>query len=151
MAATVIPILYLALTLQGSTFEGLVKQWEKSSDKKGVGADILFFIALFVSIVILCGAIGEFISVNALYTQHASQNDKWNTLVSLYGLMALVAIRSFLQYLRTYFKLILYPIYTGHNALFRAAFSARPESNQEGALPDNAEPEGGPDAVVPPG
>jgi hypothetical protein len=97
-AATVIPILYLALTLQGSTFEELLTRWKTSLRKVplssvwGLTVRLLAFLAFLIagSIIILAGFVGEYASIVALYRRSATGSAGQFVLISFTGLLLAV-------------------------------------------------------------
>ncbi len=78
--ATVIPVLYLALTLQGPTYERMMARWRSAvreghrdrsfrSEARTVTAA---FLAIVGTAVILYSVLAEYLSLRALYSQTAS-------------------------------------------------------------------------------
>ena len=131
-AATIIPVLYLALTLQGSTLEQLFKIWKEnlvpfSVDRMSLKERLREIV--FTSVAI-CGAggmfigiVGEFIAVQAIYNKTAGPAAGKYVFFSISFLLALVLAGPFAKFLITYFKLARYP--------------GGKEMNKSGNSPDN--------------
>ena len=80
VVATVIPVLYLALTLQGPTYERMMARWRSAvreghrdrsfrSEARTVTAA---FLAIVGTAIILYSVLAEYLSLRALYSQTAS-------------------------------------------------------------------------------
>src|SRR5262249_8422479 len=90
--ATVIPVLYLALTLQGSTFENMMTRWRalvKDSPWKLVPQLRVItaaFIAIAGGIIVIFSVYAEFQALRALDLQqstHVIQSNVFNSTISL--------------------------------------------------------------------
>ncbi len=99
-SATVIPVLYLALTLQGSTLEDLFKQVRENLAPFNVEWTLkinlrqLAFIAigLFGASFIIMGLVGDFLAFLALYQRKASSAVEQYVLASIAILLFFVTI-----------------------------------------------------------
>jgi hypothetical protein len=107
--ATVIPVLYLSLTLQGTTFERIMSYW-RSSNKKAPftfrGQLPIYAIAIgsiaFGSIV-LFSVYGEYLALRALYSQESSPRTDQTVYVSVIALLIITAIGPFIRFTTAYF------------------------------------------------
>jgi hypothetical protein len=104
-AATVIPVLYLALTLQGSTFEKVMSKWRDSvQDESKDVRPIQVFLPAYVlfcilaSVIILGGLLGEFYAIMALYSRSAADHSTVVVAVSLLALLAAVVAGPTISY-----------------------------------------------------
>jgi uncharacterized membrane protein len=100
-AATVIPVLYVALTLQGSTFEESLKRWRESVDlgvrttrssltsKARVVGSLV--ITLLIGLLLIFGICAEFVTVLALYHRNAGHASETLVLIAISLLLVLVA------------------------------------------------------------
>jgi hypothetical protein len=114
-AATVIPVLYLAITLQGSTFEALMQRLKKAlpesqpvgSSKpslKTVARPVLTVLTMVIATVLIFGGIAaEFISFFALYQQKSSPRMDRDVLALIGGLLVVVIAGPVIRFLLTYF------------------------------------------------
>lgn len=112
-AAAIGPVLYLALTLQGSTFEGIMKQWENLGRNFPLPVNpapraMLFrligvvTIAVFATVIILFGAIAELLALLALYQQKASPGVGQFILFSMVGLLVIATAVPLYRFLTIY-------------------------------------------------
>jgi len=107
--ATVIPVLYLALTLQGRTYHDVVTRWRKVNKD----APFTFWpqakvIALAItgiglSSVILYGVYGEYLALHALNARQASSESQGTVLQASILLLAVTAAGPVLWFLGAYF------------------------------------------------
>jgi hypothetical protein len=111
-AAAILPVLYLALTLQGSTFEGLMKQWINVSKNlplpfEGIPrARVVKFSAFvvmvtFATVIIIFGMAAEFLALLALYQQKVSAGVGQFILISMTGLLVVVIAVPFYRFVVT--------------------------------------------------
>ena len=71
-AATVIPILYLALTLQGQTFESLINRLTTLWHRNGWQWSVLYGLTSTATFAIIAaGSLGEWLAIYAIYQQQA--------------------------------------------------------------------------------
>lgn len=116
-AATVIPVLYLALTLQsstnfeGSSFTGLIKRWKRSeADDSGrwylvqPRKFIIALIAVGGSLAIIWSMINEFYCFYALYEQKSHPLMNLLVLISIGCLLVVIIAGPFLVFLGTWVK-----------------------------------------------
>lgn len=116
-AATVIPVLYLALTLQGSTLESLLERWLKLSIKEpGKKWDALSYLKFYLftgaaissGFAIFLSIFAEFISLKALYYKKSTPQDAQFVFTGATCLLILIAAIPFLKFLVVYFKTALF-------------------------------------------
>lgn len=97
-AATVIPVLYLALTLQGQTYERVVNRLAKAMGKQETRREemisyplgMMYFAAS--AAIFTSGAIGEWLALWGLYNESASvTTEKWLILFLMVLIIAVVA------------------------------------------------------------
>lgn len=108
VAGTVIPVLFLALTLQGQTFDRLTESLRESSRKairkdlqeqSGFGAGFrMFVIATVIFIIVVAGLAGEFMAMIALYTRSLDKSLEVTVLVCLLVLVLAVVSVLFVKY-----------------------------------------------------
>src|SRR5262249_41589058 len=109
-AATVIPVLYLALTLQGSTLEELFRNWrrnlrpadEQRNPKSEFRMEVISGAAIFGAIFMLNGIVGEFIAVLALYHRNSGPESELYVLSSMVFLLVLIAAGPLIKFLVTW-------------------------------------------------
>ena len=97
-AATVIPVLYLALTLQSQTYERMISRAYREFQPRGRRTGWQFYRGIIVSSVlytailgtIYAGSVGEWLAISALYTKSASRNIGFAVLVALGYLVIIV-------------------------------------------------------------
>jgi hypothetical protein len=100
-AATTIPILYVALTFQGSTFEDSLRRYSESADpgvqsvsptiKSKIRVISFLLITLVIGMVLIFGIYAEFAAVLALYQQRAGQVSDLIIMIANSLLLVLVA------------------------------------------------------------
>jgi len=102
VAATVIPLLYITLTLQGTTYEKLLKHMKSSYDDPGSSWvswpnlifqisrwSLFFYLSYLVSV---AGIMCEVTAISALYTRSASTFFQVATLLSTWLLIFAIGI-----------------------------------------------------------
>ena len=118
-AATVIPVLYLALTLQGSAFEKWMKRWEggasqyfqsKLTVKSFVRVAGFMVIGVFAAAFVFAGIAGELFSFWALYQEGSSLGMKAFIFLSIVLLLVTVIIGPLMRFL----YIIFYPFTSGY-------------------------------------
>jgi hypothetical protein len=106
-AATVIPILYLALTLQGQTYEQILTRVKASSSTRS-WKDGLVLISLFIvgTLIVFYAILGELLAIIAIYERKppTENGGGTNVLVSMLMLFAVVTIWPLLRILAIFFK-----------------------------------------------
>lgn len=108
-AATIIPVLYLALTLQGNTYRDLMTRWRKinreSSSKflPQARATIVGIAAVIGAGVILQGALGEFAALRALLNDKAVANTQSIVFDACVALLIMVTIGPVWWFLEAFF------------------------------------------------
>jgi hypothetical protein len=114
-AATVIPILYLAITLQGSTFEDLMRRLRKALPEnqptgsrrtplKSIVSLALTVLITVIAVVLIFGGISaEFVSFVALYQQRSSSRMDRDVLALIGGLLVVVIAGPVIKFLLIYF------------------------------------------------
>jgi hypothetical protein len=94
VAATVIPVLYLALTLQGSTFESLLAGWESNMRANArharLNRAVLMMFPVLAYLLMVTGYAGELAAIFALYNRSSSGGAGPVALISVIGLMLAV-------------------------------------------------------------
>jgi hypothetical protein len=111
-AAAITPVLYLALTLQGSTLEELLKLWKANlipdNVKWNIKAEIRMSGSVLIAMIaaggMFLGILAEFLAVLALYRQKASSSTANFILGAITYLLILVAAGPFIKFWITYFK-----------------------------------------------
>jgi Tfp pilus assembly protein PilW len=108
-AATVIPVLYLALTLQGRTFHDLLTRWRdynREADFKvlpQIRVVALAGASLVAGWVVILGIIGEYLALTALYNGHAGRAARQTILSAAAWLLVVVAAGPVYQFARAFF------------------------------------------------
>lgn len=112
-AATVIPVLYLALTLQGSTLESLLERWLKLSTREpgkewGALSYVSFYlftgVAITAGFAIFLSIYAEFVSLKVLYYKKSTPQDAQFVFIGITCLLILIAAIPCLKFLVVYFK-----------------------------------------------
>jgi hypothetical protein len=112
--ATIIPVLYLALTLQGSTFDSTIAYWVQHVSKEDV-LNISKRTLLFVGSTLLVTAglsllitsfVGEFLAIRALYLQQSSPEVAQYVLASTAVLLAVVIVSTYLRFFVAYIRIL---------------------------------------------
>lgn len=106
VAATIIPVLFLALTLQGSTYEALLTNWhgivkktlELSRARANLYDVLIYLVAGFVPV---SGFLGELQAVFALYEGHATNNTKQFIFISIIVLLSATAFIPSFRFAKT--------------------------------------------------
>lgn len=111
-AATVIPVLYLALTLQGPTFERVLKRWRDHTpdNSKSFTGSLRWTIhsggmglaATFAAIFIFSGIAAEFFALLGLYQRKASQGMGALIFISIVFLLFMVAVGPIINFTAVY-------------------------------------------------
>jgi hypothetical protein len=92
VAATIIPLLYLALTLQGQTYERLINRARKAVSRGVIIPMLLIPVFSLLSLgIVTAGILGEWLSIWALYERSASHKISQAVLVCLVVLLLAVA------------------------------------------------------------
>jgi len=108
-AATVIPVFFLALTLQGRTYEDLMTRWRSSATQTPteLWPQIRFmlsaFVAIIVALAVFFGIYGEYLALRAVYTGKATSAIRQSVFVASIGLLAVVAAAPLYSFLTAYF------------------------------------------------
>lgn len=113
-AATVIPVMLLALTLQGTTLETLFKS-AKDADpdrenavRKGgypwFRSLFSFYVPLFFTAVIICAVIAEILSLTCLHSRSDSSTTGVFVLISMCLLFAIFGLAILIKYFRMFGK-----------------------------------------------
>jgi hypothetical protein len=109
--ATIIPVLYLALTLQGSTLEQLLRHWKKVTRgavlskwnlRSELHMDLVALVAIYGCGIMFAGIVAEIIVLLALYHQSGGSESKYFVMVVMIGLLILVAAGPFLKFAQTF-------------------------------------------------
>lgn len=110
VAATVIPVLFLAVTLQGPTYERILNSWRVNA-KKAAEADtstnplatLLVAASSYVAaiVILLMGFGSEADAILALYRRRSATGLAFFVLFTIMTLMATVAFGPLAQFLRT--------------------------------------------------
>lgn len=114
--ATVIPVLFLALTLQGSTFDAVIEQcnrilakYHRSTGKGAIFRAGSILLGSTAASVLIVSFIGEYSAIFGLYYQRSNRLGPWWILFSMVSLslMVIAAImgRYFAAVMRTMFVL----------------------------------------------
>jgi uncharacterized sodium:solute symporter family permease YidK len=110
-AATVIPVLYLALSLQGSTFDAMSSWLGKFSIKnfgRSKDAERRYWSAFFVITVTVCLLIqsffGEISAIDALYSRQSSASTSRFVLISLIILLVGVICVTSMRFIVIYYN-----------------------------------------------
>ena len=107
--ATVIPVLYLALTLQGTTFEKVMIYWRSSNKKaprtfKGQAPTfIVGAVSIAAAGIVSYSVNGEYLALHALYSQDSSSATGTTVYTSVILLLFLTAAGPFARFAATYF------------------------------------------------
>lgn len=116
VAATVIPVLYLALTLQGSMLDGFIKQLSRyKADPRlpfvpyirTVG---ILLIPIIIPLFMFLGIVLEFFAFLALYQQKASLEDTQFIFIGVVCLLCLVAGGPAIKFLIAIFNNMKYTV-----------------------------------------
>ena len=102
-AATVIPVLFLAIVFQNTTWQELAETASTASAGSSTSVKlriIAWTIGVFVGLVILLGAAGELYAIAALYQQRASGDTPRAVLQALILLTVVIAGIALLPFLR---------------------------------------------------
>jgi hypothetical protein len=108
-AATVIPVLYLALTLQGSTHRDLMSRWRKTNQespmqlRSQIRVVALTVVAIAAGYVIIFGIIGEYSALQALSAERTGPNTRSNVYDSCIWLLIMVGVVPVLQFSNAFF------------------------------------------------
>ena len=112
-AATIIPVLYVALTLQGSTFEESLRRYRESvnSGVQSVRSDIRsrarvigsLLITLLIGLILTFGIYAEFVTLLVLYRQAAGQASALLVMIAISLLLVLVAAVPIARFCVTFF------------------------------------------------
>ena len=95
--AAVIPVFFLALTVQGRTYEDFMGRWTSSAKQtpakfwpqvRFIGSA---FAATALAFTIFFGAYGEFLALSAIYNQHATATIQQSVLISSIALLIVIA------------------------------------------------------------
>jgi hypothetical protein len=113
-AAAIIPLLYIALSLQGTTYSQIIAHWlsaRKEYEKAirtaleiGTSAPFLWIafksagLNFVASVIWYSGIIGEALAVWALYEQSANSFIDWFVLMSIFALLSVAAITTWWPY-----------------------------------------------------
>jgi hypothetical protein len=100
--ATIIPVLFLAIAIQGRTYEDLTKAYATANRKlwhapsgswrrRFASATILITTGLISAGIVALGAIGEIRAIFALYQQHADRGTQQVVFVTVTFLIVVVA------------------------------------------------------------
>ena len=99
VAATIIPVLYLALTLQGQTFEQILSLYQaawKSNPPRGwrrwQTASLVAVLPLGGMAILATGVVGELQAIGALYQRQADSDTEGFVLITLFVLLTSVLI-----------------------------------------------------------
>lgn len=110
-AATIIPVLYLALTLQSSTFDMVLEWWGKLLTRRSGRSrkvERRFWIALLVAIVglslLIEGLFGEIYAVQALYSRQSNIGTTQFILVSVIILTLAVIVVTSIRLITTFYN-----------------------------------------------
>jgi hypothetical protein len=105
VTATVIPIFYLALTLQGTTFEKMMTYWGFSSKtppltfRSLVRRNIITYSSIgFVIFIFVFGVYGEYLALHALYSQDSSPGTEQVVLFNATVLLVITAAGPFIRF-----------------------------------------------------
>jgi hypothetical protein len=108
-AATVIPVLYLALTLQGNTYHDLMMRWRKANKESPftfwpqVRVITVALLSIAGAWVIVIGIIGEYSALQALENRTVGLNTRANVAEACVALLVMVAIPPCWLFVRTFF------------------------------------------------
>lgn len=108
-AATVIPVLYLALTLQGTTYHDLMMGWRKTNKESPftfwpqVRVVAVTILAMVGAAVIILGIVGEYSALQALEDRTVGPNTQSNVAEACLALLVMVAIPPGWLFVRTFF------------------------------------------------
>lgn len=108
-AATVIPVLYLALTLQGSTYHDLMTRWRKTNKESPftfwpqARVISVAFLSMAGAAVIVAGIIGEYAALQALEDRTVGPNTRANVAFACVTLLVMVAIPPCWLFVTTFF------------------------------------------------
>lgn len=108
IAATVIPVLYLALTLQGTMFERLMTHWLSTKDSPErfwpqIQVIVIAFISIFVGAVTLYGVYAEFLAIRALYQESGNAQNEHTVYQSVVLLLIVAAAGPAARFVTVYF------------------------------------------------
>lgn len=92
--ATVIPVLYLALTIQGTTFENILTRWKQAAEKEHrlkneIRLALPALTAFYSFTILLSSLVSEYGAIRALYYRQAYA--QFMPLLSIAGLLVLIA------------------------------------------------------------
>jgi len=141
VAATVIPVLYLALTLQGSMFEEFVKQLKEHHPNpnlplvpylRAVG---VVMIPIVSSLAVFAGIMGEFFALLGLYRRTASPNMTQVVFTSMILLLALIVA----------VPVVRFSVALIDNYKFLYSYPHQPKGEPDTSSPD--QPKGEPEAT----
>lgn len=108
-AATVIPVLYLALTLQGNTYRDLMARWRETNRvspftlRAQARVVLVALIAISGAIAILQGVLGEYSALQALANEHAGDQTESNVFGACLLLLVMVAVGPAWWFLEAFF------------------------------------------------
>ena|SRR5258708_37245863 len=109
-AATVIPIFYLALTLQGQTYQEILTRLKDSSHLESLTATLTSFVMLMAGfLIVFYGILGELLAIIALYERKppSVSGGGTNVLISMIGLLAAVTIGPALRLLLLFYRALI--------------------------------------------
>jgi hypothetical protein len=140
--ATVIPVLYLALTLQGSTHRDLMNRWRKVNQESPwqfrpqVRAVALALVAIAAGWIIVFGIVGEYSALQALVTEKTGPVTQSNVYEPCILLLIMVAAGPVLQFASAFFGTLA----DDRQAAMKRR-QARLEVAEAAQKPDDSEPE----------
>jgi hypothetical protein len=105
-AATVIPVLFLALTLQGNTYEEILTYWQKkvketAENNRKLANIINWLIYTTAGFVLACGFIGEVYAMISLYYERSSSDRKQFVIFSVVLLLAVTVFGPAIRFSKT--------------------------------------------------
>jgi hypothetical protein len=109
VTAAIIPVLYLALTLQGRTFEALMARWRSFNQEAPfkflpqLGVAALALAAMAGAAAVFFGVLAEFLSLRALYTERSTPATQAVVLDASIILLAMTAAGPFFWFWSAYF------------------------------------------------
>lgn len=108
-AATVIPVLYLALTLQGNTYNNLMTRWRKINKESSftfwpqVRVVTAAILAISGAAITILGIIGEYSALQALVQERTGPNTQVNVFDACTALLITVGIGPVYLFLNAFF------------------------------------------------
>ncbi len=108
-AATIIPVLFLALAVQGRGYENVLEYLKFQAhrvESRGWTAYIAMCLFLAAFLIPAYGTIGEIVAVYALYQEQAGSVTTQNVLAAAILLTAMTAVAPVLAFVRNFFDIL---------------------------------------------